>query len=90
MPLTRVATWHNAPNPALVLQIGTTGIQLTQAALDALDTEEGIETAIATLAAGAGITLPAIFIHINKDGTIALATGTAPDVWPEDAEPPGD
>lgn len=30
--------------------------------------------------------LPAIFVHINRDGTIALATFQEPDVWPEDLE----
>jgi hypothetical protein len=25
-----------------------------------------------------------LFFHINDDGSVAIATGEAPDVWPED------
>lgn len=84
MFLTRVATWPKPPKPAIVIGIGTTTIQVSQAMLATLDTEAEIESALETLASGAGITLPAIFVHINDDGSVALATGAAPDIWPED------
>jgi len=31
-----------------------------------------------------GYTLDDLFIHLNRDGTFALATGALLDVWPED------
>ena len=27
-----------------------------------------------------------VYVHVNRDDTIAIATGAAPDVWPEDEE----
>ena len=27
-----------------------------------------------------------IFVHRNRDGTLAIATGEEPDIWPEDEE----
>lgn len=49
-----------------------------------LDTEEKIEAAVATWAIGEGVTLPLFFVHINDDGSLAIAFGEEPDVWPED------
>lgn len=33
-----------------------------------------------------GYTLDDIWLHKNRDGTWAIATGAVPDVWPEDEE----
>lgn len=32
--------------------------------------------------------LQGIFFHINRNGSIAIATGAEPDIWPEDVPPP--
>ena len=37
-----------------------------------------------TLETKFGKSLPNVFVHKNKDGSFALATGRAPNVWPED------
>jgi len=34
------------------------------------------------------ITKDSIFFHKNRDGTIAIATGAEPDIWPEDESEP--
>ena len=44
-------------------------------------TEEQIK---ATLETAAGQELADVFIHINRDDSITIATGKAPDFWPED------
>jgi hypothetical protein len=57
---------------------------VSQDALTSLNTEAKLQAAIDSLATAGGITLPALYVHINDDGTIALATGLEPDIWPED------
>jgi len=64
----------------------TTGdpIRLSPNALALLSTDAQIKSAID---AAAGNTVP-VFVHRNRDGSIAIATGLQPDPWPEDRKPP--
>ena len=45
-----------------------------------------IESALEAAAAFSTVELPTLHAHVNRDGTIALATGNLPKgfVWPED------
>lgn len=49
-------------------------------------TESQIKTAI--VKAAKQHELPEFFIHINRDGTFAMATGREPNMWPEDMPEP--
>ncbi|MCK4444176.1 MAG: hypothetical protein KAW09_06510 [Thermoplasmata archaeon] len=57
--------------------------QLTQVRRLAYRHKRSIVAEIKAQAREHGITLPDIFIHINRDGSLALATGAPPHVWPE-------
>lgn len=83
MGLRRVATPSErmSARNAIVLETDEVSITLWRSVLDGL-TAAQIEEAI-KIAAGAA-RLPPIYAHINRDGSIALATGAEPDVWPED------
>lgn len=43
-----------------------------------------IEQTIRVAARQAGVTLPTITVHVNRDGSYALACGEPPAIWPED------
>lgn len=85
MSLIRIATpstQMDATN-AIILETDQVTITITRGTAEGLSAA-AIEGAIRT-AAGAH-PLPDIFAHVNRDGSIAIATGTEPSVWPEDAE----
>lgn len=31
-----------------------------------------------------GVDLPRLYVHVNRDGSLAVATGREPETWPED------
>ena len=84
MGFTRVATSKKLDKYAIILEIGKKEIKLSHADILKPQTADKIATAIAKLAEKEDVILPAIFLHVNRDDSIALATGAAPDVWPED------
>jgi len=43
----------------------------------------GIKAEVRAQARELGIELPDIFVHVNRDGSLGLATGEAPIPWPE-------
>ncbi len=45
------------------------------------ETETEIKDAIE---AAGGLMLDDLFVHVNRDGSVAVATGAVPDIWPED------
>lgn len=53
---------------------------LTHSQITSLGSEANIKAAII---ADLGVTIP-IFIHINSDNSVAVATGSPPILWPED------
>lgn len=88
MGLTRLATWKRAAQgKAVVLVVDGQEIEIDHAALDSLNTAGKLEAAVEGMA---GRELP-VFFHINRDGSLAMAWGEAPRVWPEDevVEEPG-
>ncbi len=85
MPLTRVACWKNAKNGrAVLIEIDRIRFEISHADLATHDTVEKIEAEIRRQASTSAKQLPAIFFHKNRDGSVAIATGAAPKVWPED------
>jgi hypothetical protein len=64
---------------AVIIKFGNETITLSRAD-SLLKTESQIKQLFTD------VKLPEIFAHINDDGSIAIATGSEPDVWPEDEE----
>lgn len=56
-------------------------ISLAKSSLTTIDTKEKLE---ANLATKMGVRKDKIFLHKNRNGVIAVATGQEPKVWPED------
>lgn len=83
MALTRVATSSRTEKAAALLVVDGHTLELSQAQVTD-KTEVQIETALESAAALSNVQLPRVYVHINDDGSIALATGVEPATWPED------
>lgn len=92
MGLTRIGTSKlGSPRPACILVLSSGAqIAIAHAQLASLrttfpsdgDLEDALQGVVST---GMGEGIPGgLFIHVNRDGSLALATGVRPDVWPED------
>ena len=85
MSLTRIATWKDAKQgKAVLLVVDGETMEITHADLTTFDTEKKMKDELERQASVGNVQPPAIFVHINRDDSIALAAGAAPDVWPED------
>ena len=85
MSVTRVATWKDAKaRPAVLLVVDGHRLEIEHDALSLFNTEAKLKAEIEGQAAIFNVQLPKLFFHINRDGSVALAIGAAPDVWPED------
>ena len=82
--LKRITTWKQVDREPITIEVGDKTFSVSRTVLLAQNTEKKIERYLANLPNITGVALPPIFIHINRDGSIALATGKAPDIWPED------
>lgn len=82
----RVATWKTdkGGRPAVFIQIDGRELAVTHAGLETHDTTAKLEVEFERQASLSNVQLPELFFHVNRDGSIALATGFAPKVWPED------
>lgn len=71
---------------ALVVILDGEQFGLTYANLASLNlnTAEKIVARVEDWATTNGYTLPPFWVHINADGSLALAIGEEPAVWPED------
>jgi len=70
------------------LGLGIDGVywSFARTTLPASPTETQVRNAIRVACGG---TLPSeLTVHVNRDGSIALATGIPPAVWPEDEAAP--
>lgn len=82
MLVTRVAAWKQAKQgPAVLVVIDGKKVEIAHADLVTHDTAAKVKAELETQA---GKVLPGLFIHVNKAGNLAVATGQEPDVWPED------
>ena len=82
MPINKVSSGNNAT--AVAFEIGFTDnvtIKLTKQQLTTFDTQEKLDAFIKTQTSGRP---EEIYLHKNRDGRIAVATGSEPDTWPED------
>jgi len=81
MALTRMATWKRAgQGKAVLLEVDDRRIEIDHAHLPTLNTAAKLKARVENLA---GQKL-AVFFHINRDGSVAMAWKETPEVWPED------
>jgi len=85
MALRGISTRHNSKKHAISITVDGITIALSHAEARG-KSAQGLLTALAARARKAGVTLPVVAIHRNKNGRLAIATGTPPGqvVWPED------
>jgi len=85
MELTGLGTFKSTvSNDALSLRASGKECKLEHPQLAAYRFCQSIRAEIKAQAREHGITLPDIFVHINRDGSLALATGEEPvPTWPE-------
>ena len=88
MALQRVATWKDTKKEAALLVVDGVKLEIAHADLSYLDTAKKIQDELKAQASTSNVAPPKMFAHINRDGSLALATGAAPKVWPEDDEDP--
>lgn len=82
--ISRIATFRpSKSDDAIVIVIDGKTVKLSQA-VAANKTGEQVETALNAAAALSDVQLPDLFVHVNLDNSLALATGHAPALWPED------
>lgn len=84
MDLTRVATFKDKGRAAVLLEVAGCRVQISHLELVTYATVVDMEDELCRRASLAGKSLPRFFIHKNRDGSLAVATGTEPEVWPED------
>ena len=76
--LKRLATFKpSVSNDAIIIETDRALIKISQALASAYNTTQ----ITAALRQGTGLT--DIFVHRNRDDSIAIATGQEPDTWPE-------
>ncbi len=89
MTLTRIATWKTAAKGyAIILTVDGHDLKLEHTDLVTYDTAKKVEDELSRQASVSAAEPPAIYVHVNRDGSLALATGSAPEVWPEDEVDP--
>lgn len=88
--IARIATWKQSAldkdvsrEPVTIVVDGHT-IVITRALITRLNTTKKLMDKVEEYALANGIELPPIFFHINRDKSIAIATGQEPEIWPED------
>jgi hypothetical protein len=85
MAVRRIATTRKADKGyAVLVETGKAAYRLTADDLLTHDTAAKVETELERQVSAAKDTLPPLFVHKNRDGSLALAVGQEPEVWPED------
>lgn len=83
MAIRRIATAKPGKGkPAVTIEINGNTTELEHAELIAYDTPAKI---LIEMERRTGIELSGVFFHVNRDNSIAMATGKPPSPWPEDA-----
>ena len=85
MPIRRLATFTSrTSDDAIVIELTDDRvISITQDAAD-LATDAQLQTSLRTT-----IDRADVFVHKNRNGTLAIAIGEEPDRWPEDCDRTG-
>ena len=84
----RVATWRSHREDAIVLGVEGSRVRVRREDLALYGSAGEVVAELERQAGMVGVRLPPIFVHVNRDGSLALAAWRAPGVWPED-EPEG-
>ena len=84
MGLTRIATFKDAKREAVLLEVSGWRIELAHGHLQPDVTEKMLETELRRQSSLSNTVFPRVHVHINRDGSLAVATGAAPVTWPED------
>ena len=79
MGLKRVFSGNNRSLVAFGIEFDEKACEMEKSALSVFDTEDKLQGEVTQQM----FPVP-VFVHKNRDGTIAIATGEEPDVWPED------
>ncbi len=79
---------HRSEDDDIAISLTVSGykFEVTQTQVQQLGTAENIENVIVQAAGAEGITIPPIYVHINRDGSLSLALGEEPSTWREDVE----
>lgn len=89
MGIKRIATTRDARKAyAVLIETRRGRYQLTANDLLTHDAAKKIEVELKRQADITADSLSSIFVHVNRDGSLALATGAEPNVWPEDEDAP--
>ena len=81
--LKRVSTRKQLDYNPMTIEIGEHIFTLTWGDLIKTNTDKKIKRYLIDAASEFGIDVSNIFVHINRDSSIAIATGQEPAVWPE-------
>jgi len=85
MEVKRIATTRRTNKGyAILIGSGRGNYFLAPDDLRTFNTAVKVEAELKRQASLIGDSLANIFIHINRDGSLAIATGRAPGTWPED------
>lgn len=68
---------------AILIVVDGKTVKLSQAAVLG-KTAAQLETAMGAAALLSNVQLPTMFFHVNRDASLVVATGKAPNLWPED------
>jgi len=84
MPIRRIFSGNSKASDAYIVEFGdNTKIDATKTDLTSLPTDKELNTDLTDKLSVVSKT-DTIFLHKNRNGTIAVATGQEPKVWPED------
>lgn len=83
MGLDRVATFKDTKRAAILLEVGGCKIELSHDAMTTYNTTTKVVAELERQASLSSAPLPRIFVHVNRDGSLALATGQEPNMWPD-------
>ena len=85
MGLTRVATFRDVKREAVLVVVSGWRAELSHGDLSTHDTAQAVESEVLRQVSGFNTKFPGVHVHVNRDGSLAVATGEKPKVWPEDA-----
>lgn len=79
----RVATFKRGAE-AIIVELSGRKLEISREDLKETGTAGKITEELNRQAGAIGVVIPRFFVHVNRDGSIAMATGLRPKVWPED------
>ncbi len=81
MGITRIKSQKKNKGETILIVVDGKKLKLSDADLKTHNTIAKMKT---ELTRQKGKVLGNVFFHKNRDGSFAIATGAAPDIWPED------